>query len=946
MISIKKIDQVIAMILFVMSFVVWHKMSNLKQDYPFVGGERVSVGAITTLTNDVRSKRSDQVSWRPANLLDNVYNNDKIFTDSESEVAIKLSSGNEIIVKEESVFKINILNNVLNLDIEKGTFFANLTNESDFLLVLLDGKEFKLKSRDAKVKIEGKNIALLSGDLTLTHGKKEITLTKGQVANVAQDIVLFESFPRELNIDNKKIYIIKDQKLTISWFHNNKLDVEISDTKEFLNSHKFKNTFNKLIIDKSVIREGTSFIKFFDKISKKYSEIFSFNIFYEYSPDLILSSQTIYEGQSTILKISERNPHKSYDLFLDDKKEVISSFFELKNLKAGIYKLSVKGQDSERPLSLKSQEVKLNVLKLPESGPKIIEPRANEEYYIYNNERIDIKLDNDLKLSSGIKIQEETIYYLDDKQYFVPNTSGTFHMKSFYEVEGQQIWSDDKLFYVYVDNFLSNPEEGKKIVLKKPGQEISFDWEEKEGASYLFEISKDKKFKKILKTKKLKTPNFETKLFEVGEFYWRAKILNSKGEIEYSKPKKVIFLKPEPPQPPKIKGFRKRRKTITFLNLFLNIIFDTAVAQDIDSSDDQIEWEKVDGVKSYKIQIMKGDNIIIDKIIDQNFYSIKKLKLGKYKYRIASIDYWGQVGQFSNLQEIEIEKEKKISISLNQPKHREIIKSEKFNFSWQMLDSKNLVSKDESGSLFNVLIAKDLSFSDPSSYEAKNVDNLDISLSDKESGTYYWKVVNGALTSKRRSFVYEKPIIKVAGLGLDNKVRLYWMTSQIEKKLDTASRSTVVDGVSLLGFSVSYRKEFLEFSHDLNFRKNSGQVFDSLDLNENLFYVNSQKKWKQIFIGSSLSFRNGMDHYVDANEKYSQKRHSSFGLGLSMFIPFDSYWIDVRTSILGDTSFNTGIFYKKNLWKYNWHLGLEYNFFKNDNAGEVSGLNLLLGFEL
>ena len=53
-------------------------------------------------------------------------------------------------------------------------------------------------------------------------------------------------------------------------------------------------------------------------------------------------------------------------------------------------------------------------------------------------------------------------------------------------------------------------------------------------------------------------------------------------------------------------------------------------------------------MKKYKVEIYQDDQLIISKEVQKNEYSLQGIEVGRYRWRVASIDYWDQIGEFSN----------------------------------------------------------------------------------------------------------------------------------------------------------------------------------------------------------------------------------------------------------------------------------------------------------
>ncbi|MFV8249622.1 FecR domain-containing protein [Bdellovibrio bacteriovorus] len=162
-------------------------------------GELELIGSVAISQNDVRRKNLDTFSWLPASRKDNVFQNDSIFTGDRSEATIQLQDGTQIRIEPNSLITLNLKNGQMNLDLRYGNLVGELAQGSS-LTIKSGTEEFKLEGSPTNTQEKPKikfnkahsgtvDLKLLSGDVKYIDKKKQAVkeLPKNAVVAVKKD---------------------------------------------------------------------------------------------------------------------------------------------------------------------------------------------------------------------------------------------------------------------------------------------------------------------------------------------------------------------------------------------------------------------------------------------------------------------------------------------------------------------------------------------------------------------------------------------------------------------------------------------------------------------------------------------------------------------------------------------------------------------------------------
>ncbi|WP_412474122.1 FecR domain-containing protein [Halobacteriovorax sp. YZS-1-1] len=808
---------------------------------PIIGGERITLGQVFELRNDVRRRSFDNFSWHDLGSNEALYHNDRIFTDKDSTAELEFSSGNRLKVSEESLFKITQDTDGINLNIEQGVVFATLSNSSEAFVVKVGDQIYEIKSDSSKIKIstDGKNkeLSVLEGQAKVRLGNREETIEKGVRVLLTNDsYTVKKSWPSEFApTDGKLFYLVENNQVKFN-FNEDVEKLHLSKTKSaFENGEVFDVTNNQIAIKD--LGQGIYYWQVSN--DKEVSTEKSFEIIFEEIPtfeNLENESRLLVGQEKTIYTQS----FDSIDFFIND--EIIEDVdyddgvLKVNFDEVGSYKLSYRNKSIEHPFALKSKSHLIEVIKAPE---KIVlkRPFNGEEYYFYQKDLVEFNWET-ADLPEGL----ETYLVLNGKRHLVAGQSykipieesGDYEWSLEYYFNGEKVSaSDENEFSVTFDNDNSALENGRKVVVKKPGDMIDLTWANKAAPgerSFQVEISKDRSFKNIVQ--EIETTEANTKLLikELGVHYWRVK--NESGK--FVPPVKIIIVPPPPPPAPKIKKIEKRvemNQLGPFVGRVLNWFIPVAHAKD----DIVLKWEAVNDVKEYRVQILDGDDIVVDEKVKINRYEWKDYSVGHFQWRVSAIDYWNQESEFSSKEDLIVTKKfgGAQGINLLSPRHGKRFKKD---------DVIELQFEQVRGDRFYIEFSKDrffrnikeVSLGKATSYRFKN----------QLEESFYWRVKaiekGDVIYSKKRRIDIKKEIkenrISKSKPKLEKSERdTHWFLGFSPELLTydiiSNSKKLEVDDMNLISIIGGYKTKIKDYDAKFSLKHSSGVVFEDLAFN-------------------------------------------------------------------------------------------------------------------
>ncbi len=172
---------IVSIVLVLFSYLLYDDSFLFKQESQ---SNKNSIGDISFSENDVRRKSNQNFSWLPANKKDFVFQEDSIYTGSESNAEITLADGSVIEIQPNSLVTISTSRNgQMNLNLSYGNMVGQLAKGSE-LTVQSGEEEFNLKGDNSKIQFNKSNagkvdVNLISGNASVsTKSGKEVALKK------------------------------------------------------------------------------------------------------------------------------------------------------------------------------------------------------------------------------------------------------------------------------------------------------------------------------------------------------------------------------------------------------------------------------------------------------------------------------------------------------------------------------------------------------------------------------------------------------------------------------------------------------------------------------------------------------------------------------------------------------------------------------------------------
>lgn len=761
----------------------------------FSDSQEKGIAVFESIDNVVMEKGNHEISWKESNQLSQLNNGDLVYTHKNSQAKINLIKGPQLNLLENTLVKIISAENKNKIDIKKGLIYARITEDMDEIQINLAGQEYVLSAKNADIQIDTTDtskITVIDGSLNISRQEKNIIVKKNEQASFSTDA------SKEIEIQKLSFIPISPTNNFERWskieptidFKWESFETENSGNLLIAKSPDFKNLLKNISINaRNELSLSLPFGKYFWKIQQKSqsnildSAIHQLSLKQEKPVVLLapLTGEKLYLSDSKSLKgnkvIFRWKDHASerYQIELtrpSGQKEMIEVSKLNKTLNAnqfGEYSYRVKVLDENRPEAIWSSPNRFEVLKLVNlKTPQILYPNDKEEFVPYNDEPIKLSwlgVQNASKYELSLNIDGSRKTHELAKTFFeftsLKNSKITWQVVA-KNANHQSLPSIERSFQINmpISGNLS-PEQGTRIELDKPDQEVEFKWTlDKDAPVYLFELAKDSQFTDIVEAKKTKDIKIKTTVKKPGVYFWRAKILMPNGEIKYSRPQEVKVTPSPPPAP--IKLIPKRTFELNLNSSIQNIlenlvefVFPSAIANEKEKTV-QLEWEPSKKAKKYIIEIYQDSpdsKPLKTEEITESSYQLNVKNYGVFFWRVAIIVFWDRQTDFSNFSEIEIippQAPKKAP--LYSPKHGIEYKEpfpKELTFKWGEIDN----SKH-----YRFLISEDLDFT-KIVFDRKVQDNsLTVSIDDiPKRENLYWRIIS-EFTKEKETLSYRRRI--------------------------------------------------------------------------------------------------------------------------------------------------------------------------------------------
>ncbi|MBC7713230.1 MAG: hypothetical protein H7177_07820 [Rhizobacter sp.] len=743
-------------------------------------GKEIKIASIVEQLKTVKRKRDFYQGWVDVKPGDGLSQNDEIYTHGQSSAKIRFTNGPEISLFENSLLRIKTAQKGSTFSLDKGNLIAKLNKDSPNLDIELNGKKYSFNSQNANIQIEqGKTenkFLLLDGKARLAN--QEILPNQVVIQNIKTGDLKIKEIPfiLKMPLHNTTIYYLKVTKMKFSWTYTNQsIPVKMTVAKDANFSDViFEETLENNSHEMNFNHPGT----FYWKLSSKDlidGPIKSFTLIEETSPALNADQTVVYQGPKSTDKVFlnwSKNNGKKFLLKIENSNgkaeeiAVVKNNYEFVPKNIGIYRLSVKVNEDNRPLAVWSEPISITLNEAKSITINSLTPEIIEKVN-YNNQASNYLLSWNGP-SSGINYKikitkDKKVLDLETEQTSIPVTlkdAGEYN----WEIQGETLSGvtsnklTGKIIIKAPLHLTQLPSEGAIVELEKPDQLVSFKWDKVDEATlYQFELSDEPTFKKIIVGRDVEVNNISTSLADMGRYYWRVKIKKG-SNVEYSNPVSVE-IKPSPPltRPEiapdikiKLKYLEEKSSSFNLIDLFIskaNAADPVAVA----------EWDLPANAKakSYIVEVYKDPGLkeLITRMETEVPHVVwKNATVGKFFWRVSYSDFWGRKTEFSKVSVLSTEadpiKPLPVEIELVSPKHHaDILKedSDQSTLSWIPVP----VTKN-----YQILMATDLEFENIISRRMAKDNEIKISCKDfdNRAGDYYWKVISGENASKRRMF--------------------------------------------------------------------------------------------------------------------------------------------------------------------------------------------------
>lgn len=907
---------------------------------PIMGGERITLGQVDQLVNDVRRRSFDNFSWHDLGSNEVLYHNDRIFTDKNSTAQLKFSSGNSIKVSEESLFKITQDTDGINLNIEQGIVFATLNNANEAFIVKVGDQIYEIKSDKSNIKISNANgnkeLSVLSGEAKVKLGDHEETIEKGtRVLLTNETYSIKQSWPSEFSpADGSVFYLIPKNKVEFK-FKENVTKLFLSKTRSaFSNGEAHIVKGNILTLND--LEEGTYHWQVSE--GQEVSSEKSFEVIYEKVPEfqnldiresVILLGRTKEVFTEEFDEIEVRVNGEDYEKF-DYKDGKLELSFD----KVGTYKVMYRNKSQEHPFAIYSNESIIKVVESP-SEIDLKRPFNGEEYYFYTKGEIHFNwktqdLFEDVR--TFIVINGKRTPVVGTSYRYLVDESGDFEWSLEY-VLNDEIISESKKnkFTVTFDKDNSKLEEGRKIVVKKPGDVIDLTWQNKTNGdgNFIVEIARDRSFGEIKEVITAKSNNTKLLVKELGVHYWRVKNESN----QFVPPVKIIVVPPPPPPKPVIKKIEKRVeiKKKSILYTFLSFFISDAYA----SNGVELKWEAINDVKEYRVQIFDGDKLIVDDKTSDNKYMWADYSTGHFQWQVAAIDYWNQESPFSEREDLIITKKfgGAKGISLISPSHGQKFLED---------DVIELKFSHVSGDKFFIELSKDKYFT-----EIKEIPigkSLSYKLRNKLGDSFYWRVK----ASEAGDFIYSnKRRVEVmrpqnrSEKSVNEKKKANWFVGVMPELLTyeviSGGKILKVDDPNFISFIGGLNFEIKNIHGQLTLKHSSGLVFEDQPFNRTRIELSSLKRRGKLSYGSIIKgeYRSELEL---VNTEIKSEASFYFNFAPSFSYDFGQFDLSASYFILNYSGISADIDYKINP---SYQVGVHYESFDNsDLSSKTQSISL------
>ncbi|AHZ84930.1 FecR domain-containing protein [Bdellovibrio bacteriovorus] len=673
-------------------------------------GELELIGSVAISQNDVRRKNLDTFSWLPASRKDNVFQNDSIFTGDRSEATIQLQDGTQIRIEPNSLITLNLKNGQMNLDLRYGNLVGELAQGSS-LTIKSGTEEFKLEGSPTNTQEKPKikfnkahsgtvDLKLLSGDVKYIDKKKQAVkeLPKNAVVAVKKDgeikpvekPTLLVKTPDNMNW----LRVNPDDPLPFEWQGKGDIaryELEVSPNEDFSSVALSKTTNEQRVAVTEPLQPGPYFwrLKTYDRNGEVgvVSPAQRMSITHLAGPQIVTPVQAAQINLELKVKPQEelatttevqwkamsQLKNFTWQVAADPEFQQIIKDGQTDSLAAvtprlpsGTYWVRVQGQTASNNVSPWSEPVSftLNLAAHKEERPnKPVLITKQVDFKAPTGERNPASPEapklawKPVLRSKGYQLQiSKDISFAEAEKYDITQNQVAWSQfrpgKHYYRVQAKGInglnseFSEVGTIDVSVGGLTLNPLKTINAIGQAPGpKETPISWSEVPFAkSYLVQIDKSKEFT-APQQMEYSTTGGNLTLQDPGNYVVRVQALDeaNKPLTEFSNIQEVMYTFRTPlVAPPLMEPFNNA-------SIFLQTEMEPFI---------WLEWKKVEGATSYRIEISDKPDFsrtLIAKSLAGNRFLIKeKVPLGKIYWRVraeakgdAEMSEWAEKREFT-----------------------------------------------------------------------------------------------------------------------------------------------------------------------------------------------------------------------------------------------------------------------------------------------------------
>ncbi|KHD88181.1 MAG: hypothetical protein OM95_10465 [Bdellovibrio sp. ArHS] len=655
-------------------------------------GKLELIGDVATSQNDVRRKNLDTFSWLPASRKDVVYQNDSIFTGDRSEATIRLQDGTQIRIEPNSLITLNLKNGQMNLDLRYGNLVGELAQGSS-LTVKSGTEEFKLESTPGtaeKPKIQfnkahsgNVDLKLLSGDVKYVDKKKKAvkTLPKNAVVAVTKqgEVKQVEKPQLALKTENNINYlrVNPDDPLPFAWESKgpvSRYELEISPSEDFSTVAVSKITSELNTAVTEPLQPGPYYwrLKAFDHngqisaisaaqnmhishlvgpqiVTPTQAAQISLELKVKPQEELVTTTEVQWRAQPVLKNFTwQISQDPEFQTLLKEENTTTLAAVTPK-LPSGTYWVRVQGQTENQKVSPWSEPVSftLNLLAHKEERPdRPVLVTKKIEFKVPTGKDRNPASPEAPKMAWKPVLQTKNYQlqiakdasFKEAEKYDLNQTSAAWAQyrpgKYFYRVYARGLNglvsepSETGVLEITVGGVTLDPLKTINAVGQAPGpKETPISWSEVPFAkSYLVQVDKNKDFTTPQLLEYAANAGVLT-LNDPGRYNVRVQALDeaNKPLTEFSNIEEVLYTFRTPLVPPTL------MEPFNAASIFLQTEMEPFI---------WLEWKKVEGATSYRIEISdKADfsRTLIAKSLDGNRYLIKdRVPLGKIYWRVRA----------------------------------------------------------------------------------------------------------------------------------------------------------------------------------------------------------------------------------------------------------------------------------------------------------------------